>query len=139
MRAVVQRVSRASCSPGGSIGPGLCVLLGVAQGDDAAAASRLAEKIVRLRIFENDEGKFDRSLLDAGGAALVVSQFTLLADTAKGNRPSFSDAARPEVAEPLYELFAQALRELGVAVETGVFGARMSLELVNDGPVTIVI
>jgi D-aminoacyl-tRNA deacylase len=139
MRAVVQRVSRASCSPGGSIGPGLCVLLGIAEDDDEAAASRLAEKIARLRIFENDEGKFDRSLLEIGGGALVVSQFTLLADTAKGNRPSFSSAARPEVAEPLYERFAQALRELGVEVETGVFGARMSLELVNDGPVTIVL
>jgi D-tyrosyl-tRNA(Tyr) deacylase len=139
MRAVVQRVSRASCSPGGSIGPGLCVLLGIAEDDDEAAASRLAEKIARLRIFENDEGKFDRSLLEIGGGALVVSQFTLLADTAKGNRPSFSSAARPEVAEPLYKRFAQALRELGVEVETGVFGARMSLELVNDGPVTIVL
>ena len=139
MRAVVQRVSRASCSPGGSIGPGVCILLGVADGDDEAAASRLAEKIARLRIFENDEGKFDRSLLDTGGAGLVVSQFTLLADTAKGNRPSFSGAARPEVAEPLYERFAQALRELGVQVETGVFGARMAVELVNDGPVTIVV
>jgi D-tyrosyl-tRNA(Tyr) deacylase len=138
MRAVVQRVSRASCSPGGSIGAGLCVLLGVAEGDDEAAAVRLAAKVARLRIFEN-EGKFDRSLLDTGGEALVVSQFTLLADTAKGNRPSFSAAARPEVAEPLYERFAQALRELGLNVETGVFGARMSVELVNDGPVTIVL
>ena len=100
---------------------------------------RLAEKVARLRIFENEDGKFDRSLLDTGGAALVVSQFTLLADTAQGNRPSFSGAARPEVAEPLYELFCAALRELGVQVETGVFGARMSVELVNDGPVTIVL
>ena len=115
------------------------MLLGVAAGDDEAAALRLAEKTARLRIFQNDEGKFDRSLLDTGGAALVVSQFTLLADTAKGNRPSFSGAARPEVAEPLYERFTQALRELGVPVETGVFGARMSVELVNDGPVTIVL
>jgi D-aminoacyl-tRNA deacylase len=139
LRAVVQRVTRAASTPGGSIGPGLCILLGVAEGDDDAGAARLAEKVARLRIFENDEGKFDRSLLDSGGAALVVSQFTLLADTGKGNRPSFSAAARPEVAEPLYERFAQALRELGVHVETGVFGARMSLELVNDGPVTLVI
>ncbi|MFL5964466.1 MAG: D-aminoacyl-tRNA deacylase [Gaiellaceae bacterium] len=139
MRAVVQRVTRAASTPGGSIGPGLCILLGVAEGDDAAGAARLAEKIARLRIFENEEGRFDRSLLDSGGAALVVSQFTLLADTAKGNRPSFSGAAQPEVAEPLYERFAQALRELGVHVETGVFGARMSVELENDGPVTIVI
>jgi D-tyrosyl-tRNA(Tyr) deacylase len=139
MRAVIQRVSRASSTPGGSVGPGLCVLLGIEEGDDEVAAVRLADKAARLRIFENEEGKFDRSLLDTRGEALVVSQFTLLADTAKGNRPSFSAAARPEVAEPLYERFVQALRDLGVHVETGVFGARMSLELVNDGPVTIVI
>ena len=139
MRAVIQRVSRASSAPGGSIGPGLCVLVGVAEDDDGGAAVRLADKVARLRIFENDDGKFDRSLLDTGGEALVVSQFTLLADTAKGNRPSFSGAARPEVAEPVYERFVQALRELGIHVETGAFGARMSVELVNDGPVTIVI
>jgi D-tyrosyl-tRNA(Tyr) deacylase len=139
MRVVVQRVTSASCTPGGSIGPGVCVLIGVAEGDDDTAAVRLAEKVARLRIFENDEGKFDRSLLDTGGDALVVSQFTLIADTAKGNRPSFSGAARPELAEPLYERFAQTLRELGVRVETGVFGARMAVELVNDGPVTIVL
>jgi len=139
MTAVVQRVARASATPGGSIGPGLVVLLGIADGDDEARVVRLAEKIARLRIFQNDEGKFDRSLLDVRGAALVVSQFTLIADTAKGNRPSFSHAARPEVAEPLYEQFCGALRELGVAVETGVFGARMDVELVNDGPVTIVL
>ena len=139
MRAVVQRVARASSTPGGSIGPGLVVLLGIADGDDAAVAVRLAEKIARLRIFQNDAGKFDRSLLDTHGAALVVSQFTLIADTAKGNRPSFSHAARPEVAEPLYEQFCAALRDLGVAVETGVFGAHMDVELVNDGPVTVVL
>jgi D-aminoacyl-tRNA deacylase len=139
MRAVIQRVARATSTPGGSIGPGLCVLVGVAEGDDAAAAVRLADKIARLRIFENEDGKFDRSLLDTGGAALVVSQFTLLADTAKGNRPSFSGAARPEVAEPLYERVAQALRDLGIQVATGAFGARMAVELVNDGPVTIVL
>jgi len=139
MRAVIQRVSRASSTPGGSIGPGLCVLVGVGEGDGEAAADRLAEKIARLRIFENEEGKFDRSLLDTGGEALVVSQFTLLADTAKGNRPSFTGAARPEVAEPVYERVVQALRDLGIHVETGAFGARMSVELVNDGPVTIVI
>jgi len=114
-------------------------LLGIAAGDDEARVVRLAEKIARLRIFQNDEGKFDRSLLDVRGAVLVVSQFTLIGDTAKGNRPSFSHAARPEVAEPLYEQFCGALRELGVAVETGVFGARMDVELVNDGPVTIVL
>ena len=139
MRAVVHRVFRASCEPGGAIGPGVCVLLGVAAGDDEAAAVRLAEKIARLRIFENDEGKFDRSLLDTCGAALVVSQFTLLGDTAKGNRPSFSGAARPDAAEPLYERFAEALRALGIEVATGVFGARMAVELVNDGPVTIIL
>ena len=139
MKAVVQRVAWASSTPGGSIGPGLVVLLGIADGDDEAQLVRLAEKIARLRIFQNDDGKFDRSLLDVRGAALVVSQFTLIADTARGNRPSFSHAARPEVAEPLYEQFCGALRELGVAVETGVFGARMDVELVNDGPVTIVL
>ena len=123
----------------GEIGRGLLVLLGVARGDDAAAAARLATKIARLRIFENDEGKFDRSLLDVGGAALVVSQFTLIADTAKGNRPSFAGAAPPERAEPLYERFCAALEELGVEVARGVFGARMAVELVNDGPVTVVV
>jgi len=117
----------------------VCVLLGVARGDTPAEAERLARRVARLRIFENDEGRFDRSLLDTGGAALVVSQFTLIADTAKGNRPSFSDAAPPEEAEPLYEAFCAALRELGVEVASGVFGARMQLELVNEGPVTIVL
>jgi D-aminoacyl-tRNA deacylase len=121
------------------VGGGLCVLLGVARGDDAAAAERLAGRIARLRIFENEEGRFDRSLLDTDGAALVVSQFTLLADTAKGNRPSSTDAAPPEKAEPLYERFCEALRELAVEVAMGVFGARMQVELTNDGPVTIVL
>jgi D-aminoacyl-tRNA deacylase len=139
LRAVVQRVSRARVTPGGAIGTGLCVLLGVADGDDAAGAERLAGKIARLRIFADDDGRFDRSLLDTGGAVLVVSQFTLIADTARGNRPSFSGAARPELAEPLYETFCDALRALGVEVATGVFGARMEVELVNDGPVTIVL
>ena len=139
MRAVVQRVARASSTPGGSIGPGLCILVGVAEDDDDAAAVRLAGKTARLRIFQNDADKFDRSLLDTRGSALVVSQFTLIADTAKGNRPSFSRAARPETAEPLYERFAGALRDLGIHVETGVFGARMAIELVNDGPVTILL
>jgi D-aminoacyl-tRNA deacylase len=132
-------VSRASASPGGEIGAGLCVLLGVARGDTAADAERLAGKVANLRIFENEAGKFDRSLLDRGGSALVVSQFTLVADTAKGNRPSFSDAAPPDAAEPVYEAFVAALRALGVEVTTGAFGARMRVELVNDGPVTIVI
>ena len=139
MRAVVQRVARASSTPGGSIGAGVLVLLGIAEGDDEPAADRLAGKIARLRIFQNGEGKFDRSLLDTGGAALVVSQFTLIADTAKGNRPSFTRAARPETAEPLYERFCDALRAVGVTVESGVFGAQMAVELVNDGPVTIVL
>ena len=126
-------------SVAGQIGAGLCVLLGVARGDGAEDAARLAGKIARLRIFEDDAGRFDRSLLDTGGAALVVSQFTLIADTAKGNRPSFSAAAPPEEAEPLYERFCNELRALGVHVEQGVFGARMAVDLVNDGPVTIVL
>ena len=120
-------------------GTGLVILLGVASGDDEAASERLAAKIARLRIFENDEGRFDRSLLDVGGEALAVSQFTLIADTRKGNRPSFTDAARPEVAEPLYERFCAALEAEGVPVAWGVFGARMEVGLVNDGPVTIVL
>ena len=139
MRAVVQRVSRARVTPGGEIGPGLCILLGVARGDREEEAGRLAGKIARLRIFPDDDGRFDRSVLDVGGSALVVSQFTLLADTARGNRPSFTDAAPPEQAELLYERFCAELRELGVPVETGVFGARMAVELVNDGPVTILL
>jgi D-tyrosyl-tRNA(Tyr) deacylase len=143
LKAVVQRVSRGRVRVGekiaGEIGAGLCVLLGVARGDDAAAASRLAEKVARLRIFEDAEGRFDRSLLDVGSKALVVSQFTLIADTRKGQRPSFTHAAPPEEAEPLYEAFRDALAELGVPVATGVFGARMAVEIINDGPVTIVL
>jgi D-tyrosyl-tRNA(Tyr) deacylase len=143
VKAVVQRVSRARVTVDGAvsgeIGAGICVLLGVADTDDVEAADRLAARVARLRVFENEEGKFDRSLLDTGGAALVVSQFTLIADTAKGNRPSFSHAARPELAEPLVERFCSALRAFGVEVATGVFGARMAVELVNDGPVTIVL
>lgn len=139
MKAVVQRVAHARAQPGGSIGCGLVVLLGIAAEDAAPQAHRLAAKIARLRVFPDDDGKFDRSLLDVAGEALVVSQFTLIADTARGNRPSFSDAARPETAEPLYDAFCAELRALGVEVETGVFGARMQVELVNDGPVTIVL
>jgi D-tyrosyl-tRNA(Tyr) deacylase len=114
------------------------VLVGVADGDGEGEVVRLAGKVARLRIFERD-GKFDLSLLDTGGAALVVSQFTLLADTRKGNRPSFTDAARPEVAEPLYKRFCTELRALGIHVEQGRFGAHMEVALVNDGPVTIVL
>jgi len=143
MRAVCQRVSEArvriEAAVVAEVGAGLVVLLGVGRGDTIANTERLAGKIARLRIFEDDDGKFDRSLLDTGGAALVVSQFTLLADTTKGNRPGFSDAARPEVAKPLVDRFCAALSQLGVPVATGVFGARMSVELVNDGPVTIVL
>jgi D-aminoacyl-tRNA deacylase len=139
VRAVVQRVSSARSNPGGDIEHGLCILLGVARNDDAATAGRLAGKVANLRVFENEDGKFDRSLLDAEGSALVVSQFTLMADTAKGNRPSFTDAAPPGVAEPLYDAFCDELSSLGIPVERGVFGARMAVELVNDGPVTIVL
>src|SRR3954452_43446 len=131
MRAACQRVSRARVvvagDPVGAIAQGLVVLLGVARADAAADAERMASKVARLRIFEDDGGKFARSLLDVRGAALVVSQFTLIADTRKGNRPSFTDAAPPEVAEPLYERFCGELRALGVPVETGVFGARMAV------------
>jgi D-tyrosyl-tRNA(Tyr) deacylase len=143
MRAVVQRVTSArvvvSGAPAGAIDAGVCVLLGIARGDTADSVERLAGKVARLRIFENDDGRFDRSLLDTGGAALVVSQFTLIAHTGKGNRPSFSEAAPPEEAEPLYEAFCASLRGLGIDVQTGVFGARMAVELENDGPVTIVL
>jgi D-aminoacyl-tRNA deacylase len=143
VRAVVQRVAGARVlvdgETVGEIGRGLCVLLGVAGGDDAAAAERLAGKVARLRVFENDEGRFDRSVLDEGGGALVVSQFTLLADTAKGNRPSFAAAAPPDLAEPVYEAFCEALAAEGVVVARGRFGARMTVEIENDGPVTIVL
>jgi D-aminoacyl-tRNA deacylase len=143
MRAVVQRVALARVvvegDVVGEIGEGLCVLLGVARTDVPDEADRLAGKVARLRIFENDDGRFDRSLLDVHGSALVVSQFTLIADTAKGNRPSFTDAAAPEDAEPLYERFCSALSDLGVDVARGRFGDLMSVELVNEGPVTIVL
>ncbi|HEY2072319.1 MAG TPA: D-aminoacyl-tRNA deacylase [Gaiellaceae bacterium] len=143
MRVVCQRVTGARVRVDerivAEIGPGLCILLGIARGDEAVEAARLAGKIARLRVFPDEEGRFDRSPLDTGGAALVVPQFTLLADTAKGNRPSFTDAAPPEEAEPLYELFCAELEELGVPVARGVFGAKMAVELVNDGPATIVL
>jgi D-tyrosyl-tRNA(Tyr) deacylase len=143
MRAVCQRVSRARVTVDGeSVGEivhGLVVLLGVAVGDDDDEAERLAGKVARLRVFEDEQGKFARSILDAGGSALVVSQFTLIADTGKGNRPSFTAAAPPEQAEPVYEHFCAALEAAGVRVERGVFGARMQVDLSNDGPVTIVL
>ena len=121
------------------IGAGLCILLGVADEDGERDAIRLADKVAHLRIFENEHGKFDLSLLDTGGDVLVVSQFTLIADTAKGNRPSFTHAAPPERAEPLYAAFCDSLEAEGVRVGRGVFGARMEVELLNDGPVTIVL
>jgi len=143
MRAVVQRVSQASVSiegeSVGAIGRGVAVLVGVTHGDTAEQAEWLAQKIAGLRIFEDNEGKMNASLLDVGGAALVVSQFTLYADARKGRRPGFTDAAPPEIAEPLVEHFVQALRGYGVPVETGVFGAFMLVEIHNDGPVTILL
>ena len=143
MRAVCQRVSEARVRVEGrivgEIGTGLCVLLGVARGDGEESAVRLAAKVARLRIFADEAGKFDRSVLDVGGGALVVSQFTLLAGTAKGNRPSFTDAAPPEDAEPLYVRFCEALAGDGVQVARGVFGAHMLVELECDGPVTIIL
>jgi D-tyrosyl-tRNA(Tyr) deacylase len=143
MRAVCQRVSEARVTVDGNvageIGRGLLVLLGIAHDDSPADADRLAAKVARLRIFEGDAGKFDQSVLDVGGAVLVVSQFTLIADTRKGNRPSFGAAAPPEQATPLYERFCEHLAHEGTPVERGVFGARMSVALVNDGPVTVVL
>ena len=143
MRVVIQRVSRASVTVGGedmaAIGRGLLLLVGVAQGDGEVEARRLATKTAELRIFPDAEGKFNLSLLDVGGEALVVSQFTLLANARKGRRPSFTDAAPPQLAEPLVVAFAEALREAGVPTQTGRFGARMEVALVNDGPVTIVL
>ena len=145
MRAVVQRVSMARVAVEGEvvaeIGPGLCVLLGVAREDSEAEAERLAGRVARLRIFENELGRFDRSLVGVGGQALVISQFTLIADAKgqKGTRPDFSGAAPKAHAEPLYERFCDVLDKLGVPVQKGVFGARMAVELVNDGPVTIVL
>jgi D-aminoacyl-tRNA deacylase len=143
VRLVLQRVSRASVAVDGrvvsQIGPGLLILVGVgaADTDPSASAARLAEKVVNLRIFEDDDGKMNRSLGEAGGEALVVSQFTLYADTRKGRRPSWTDAALPDAAEPAVEAFALALEGAGVRVGRGVFGAHMRVELVNDGPVTI--
>jgi D-tyrosyl-tRNA(Tyr) deacylase len=145
MRAVVQRVSHAHVLVGSErvaqIGAGLVVLVGVAQGDGETETDRLATKVARLRIFEGEDGKLDQSVREIGGEVLAVSQFTLIADSRrqKGTRPDFSGAARRDVAQPLYERFCEALRDHGLHVETGVFGARMQVELVNDGPVTIII
>ena len=143
MKAVIQRVTSASVvvdgETVGAIGRGLLVLLGVARGDSTGEARRLATKTAEMRIFEDSEGRFNLSLLDVGGEALVVSQFTLFADTRRGRRPSFIDAAPPEVAEPLVREFEAALRELGVEVSGGRFGAHMHVDLVNDGPVTIIL
>jgi len=145
VRAVVQRVLEASVTVSDVVvaasGGGVLVLLGVEATDTAMTSSALARKVARLRIFDNDDGRFDRSLLAVRGHALVVSQFTLIADSKgqKGTRPDFSKAARPAVAEPLYERFCEALCEQGVPVQTGVFGARMQVSLVNDGPVTIIL
>jgi D-tyrosyl-tRNA(Tyr) deacylase len=143
MRALVQRVTRASVTVDGqvvgAIDGGLCVLVGVTHDDTPADAQKLATKVAGLRVFDDDAGVMNASLTDRGGAALVVSQFTLYGDTRKGRRPSWGDAARPEVAEPLIEQFVVALRELGTPVETGVFRADMQVELVNDGPVTLML
>lgn len=141
MRALVQRVSAARVTVGGrttgEIGPGLMILVCAMEGDDEARSTALAAKIARLRIFKDAEGKMNRSLLDTGGAALVVSQFTLAADTSRGNRPGFSTAAPPAVGERLYRHFSEALRAQGLRVETGAFGADMDVSLTNQGPVTI--
>jgi D-tyrosyl-tRNA(Tyr) deacylase len=143
MRAVIQRVTRASVEVDGAIvgkiGPGVLVLLGVAREDGESDARYIADKILGLRIFPDDEGKMNRSLADCGGSVLLVSQFTLLGDTAKGRRPGFDRAAPPELARALYEKVAADLRAQGAPVETGLFGAHMAVELVNDGPVTFVL
>jgi D-tyrosyl-tRNA(Tyr) deacylase len=143
MRAVVQRVSRAKVTVAGEItgeiGRGMLVLLGVGHEDTEAGAEYLADKIVGLRIFDDDAGKMNRSVAEVGGAVLAVSQFTLYGDVRKGKRPSFDDAARPEVARTLYERFVGRVRESGVRCETGRFQEMMDVELVNDGPVTILL
>jgi len=140
---VLQRVSRANVSVGGeivgSIGRGVVLLAGIAHGDDVETVRQIARKCAELRVFPDDDGKFDRSLIDIGGEALVVSQFTLLADTRRGRRPGFTDSAAPGEAAPLVEAFAEALRDAGVRVATGRFGAMMQVEFVNDGPVTIIL
>lgn len=141
MRALIQRVTQASVTVDeatiGQIGPGLLILVCAMQGDSPEQAETLATKITKLRIFKDAAGKMNRSLLDTGGAALVVSQFTLAADTSRGNRPGFSSAAPPELGQQLYQHFARHLASLGIPVQTGQFGADMQVALVNDGPVTI--
>jgi D-tyrosyl-tRNA(Tyr) deacylase len=142
VRALLQRVARASVavegSPIASIGPGLLILLGVGHTDDEATTAGLARRVTELRIFSDEEGRTNRSIIDIAGAALVVSQFTLYADTSRGRRPGFTNAAPPELAKQLYQRFAAALREAGVTdVQTGSFGTEMAVELVNDGPFTI--
>ena len=143
MRAVIQRVAKARVSVAeeivGQIGPGLCILLGVAKTDTASHSERLADKICQLRIFEDDQGKMNRSTIEIGAELLVISQFTLYGDCHKGNRPSFGDAAPPEQAEQLYKQFVDRLRQSGLSLATGVFQARMQVALVNDGPVTFVL
>jgi D-tyrosyl-tRNA(Tyr) deacylase len=143
MRAVIQRVARAAVSVGGEVvgrtGPGLLIYLGVAEGDTEADAAYLADKAAHLRIFPDDQGRFDRSVRDAGGSALVVSQFTLLGDCRKGRRPGMTGAAAPAVAEPLYRRFGELLAAAGCPVEYGRFGAHMAVESVNDGPVTFLL
>ncbi len=141
MRLLLQRVTRAEVRVGqtaiGGIGPGLVAFVGVGHGDDESVAATMAAKAVDLRIFRDDEGRANRSLVDIGGEMLVISQFTLYADTSKGRRPSFLDAAPPELGERLYRRFAQAIEERGMHVARGEFGAEMEVDLVNDGPMTI--
>ena len=143
MRIVVQRVSSASVSVDGvvvgKIGPGLLLLVGVGPGDDRQDLGAVAKKLVEMRIFDDEDGKMNRSVLDAGGAVLAVSQFTLFADTRRGRRPSFTGAAPPDVAKPVFDGFVDALQRTSIRVETGVFGARMDVSLVNDGPVTLIL
>lgn len=141
MRALLQRVTEAAVRVDGRVigqcGPGLMILVCAMQGDTEAQAEKLAAKVARLRIFPDDAGKMNRAVTDIGGAALVISQFTLAADTSRGNRPGFSAAASPDVGERLYQAFAEALRAEGIPTETGQFGADMKVSLTNDGPVTI--
>jgi D-aminoacyl-tRNA deacylase len=143
VRLVVQRVSRSEVRVDGrrvaSGGPGLVILVGIGRDDAEDEPARMAEKVANLRIFEDDDGKMNRSIVDVGGQAVVVSQFTLYGDTSRGRRPSWITAAAPDVADPAVERFAAALSSLGIHVQTGVFGAHMEVELINDGPVTVVL